>query len=71
MQYASGEISSTIVWDLDKEQLLSCIPLASDCSISALVGSPKMHEKKKERKKQFFSMSIDKGQYAYIMRQFF
>ncbi|KAI3819124.1 hypothetical protein L1987_12948 [Smallanthus sonchifolius] len=37
--YASGEISSTMVWDLDKEQLLSSIPLASDCSISALAAS--------------------------------
>ncbi|GJT22243.1 regulatory-associated protein of TOR 1 [Tanacetum coccineum] len=37
--YSSGEISSTMVWDLDKEQLLSSIPLASDCSISALAAS--------------------------------
>ncbi|XP_024982076.1 regulatory-associated protein of TOR 1 isoform X2 [Cynara cardunculus var. scolymus] len=37
--YASGEISSTMVWDLDKEQLLSSIPLSSDCSISALAAS--------------------------------
>ncbi|KAM7463906.1 hypothetical protein LguiA_032027 [Lonicera macranthoides] len=37
--YASGEISSTMVWDLDKEQLVSPIPLASDCSISALAAS--------------------------------
>ncbi|XP_076959609.1 regulatory-associated protein of TOR 1-like [Bidens hawaiensis] len=37
--YASGEISSTMVWDLDKEQLLSSVPLASDCSISALAAS--------------------------------
>jgi regulator-associated protein of mTOR len=37
--YASGEISSTTVWDLDKEQLVSTIPLASDCSISALAAS--------------------------------
>ncbi|KAI3759926.1 hypothetical protein L1987_50313 [Smallanthus sonchifolius] len=35
--YASGGISSTMVWDLNKEQLLSSIPLASDCSISALL----------------------------------
>ncbi|MFS7976679.1 putative transcription factor WD40-like family [Helianthus anomalus] len=37
--YASGGISSTMVWDLNNEQLLSSIPLASDCSISALVAS--------------------------------
>ncbi|KAL8262293.1 hypothetical protein R6Q59_026342 [Mikania micrantha] len=37
--YASGEISSTMVWDLDKEQLLTSIPLASDCTISALAAS--------------------------------
>ncbi|KAI7750720.1 hypothetical protein M8C21_013022 [Ambrosia artemisiifolia] len=37
--YASGEISSTMVWDLDKEQLLSSISLASDCSISTLAAS--------------------------------
>lgn len=37
--YASGEISSTMIWDLDKEQLISSIPLASDCSISALAAS--------------------------------
>lgn len=37
--FASGEISSTMVWDLDKEQLVSSIPLASDCSISALAAS--------------------------------
>ncbi|MFS7976676.1 putative transcription factor WD40-like family [Helianthus anomalus] len=37
--YASGEVSSTMVWDLDKEQLLTSIPLASDCTISALAAS--------------------------------
>ncbi|KAL8232514.1 hypothetical protein R6Q57_002292 [Mikania cordata] len=37
--YASGEISSTMVWDLDKEQLLCSIPLASDIGISALAAS--------------------------------
>ncbi|CAH1425764.1 unnamed protein product [Lactuca virosa] len=37
--FASGEISLTMVWDLDKEQLVSSIPLASDCSISALAAS--------------------------------
>lgn len=37
--YASGEISSIMVWDLDKEQLVNSIPLSSDCSISALSAS--------------------------------
>uniref|UniRef100_A0A251TIW9 Putative regulatory associated protein of TOR n=1 Tax=Helianthus annuus TaxID=4232 RepID=A0A251TIW9_HELAN len=37
--YASGGISSTMVWDLNKEQLLSSIPLSSVCSISALAAS--------------------------------
>ncbi|KAK2981797.1 hypothetical protein RJ640_010314 [Escallonia rubra] len=37
--YASGEISSTLVWDLEKEQVASSVPLASDCSISALSAS--------------------------------
>ncbi|XP_050944041.1 regulatory-associated protein of TOR 1-like [Cucumis melo] len=34
--YASGEISSIMLWDLDKEQLVKSIPSSSDCSISAL-----------------------------------
>jgi len=37
--YASGEISSIMVWDLDKEQLLNSVPSLSDCSISALSAS--------------------------------
>ncbi|ONI03879.1 hypothetical protein PRUPE_6G288100 [Prunus persica] len=37
--YASGEISSIMVWDLDKEQLVNSIPSSSDCSISALSAS--------------------------------
>ncbi|XP_076922190.1 regulatory-associated protein of TOR 1-like [Bidens hawaiensis] len=37
--YASGGISSTTIWDMNKEQILSSIPLASDCSISALAAS--------------------------------
>ncbi|XP_021622522.1 regulatory-associated protein of TOR 1 isoform X1 [Manihot esculenta] len=37
--YASGEISSIMLWDLDKEQLLNSIPSSSDCSISALSAS--------------------------------
>lgn len=37
-QYASGEISSIMLWDLDKEQLLNSIPSSSDCSISSLVS---------------------------------
>ncbi|KAL4021524.1 hypothetical protein IC575_020325 [Cucumis melo] len=37
--YASGEISSIMLWDLDKEQLVKSIPSSSDCSISALSAS--------------------------------
>ncbi|KAL7169522.1 hypothetical protein ACSBR2_034536 [Camellia fascicularis] len=37
--YASGEISSIMVWDLDKEQLVSSIPSSPDCSVSALSAS--------------------------------
>nr|KAJ0197766.1 hypothetical protein LSAT_V11C700366770 [Lactuca sativa] len=37
--FASGEISLTLVWDLDKEQIVSSIPLALDCNILALVAS--------------------------------
>ncbi|XXG39915.1 hypothetical protein AAC387_Pa01g0756 [Persea americana] len=37
--YASGERSSIMIWDLDKEQLASCIPSPSDCSISTLSAS--------------------------------
>ncbi|EPS59850.1 hypothetical protein M569_14955, partial [Genlisea aurea] len=36
---ASGEISSIFDWDLDKEQLVNTIPLASESSISALAVS--------------------------------
>ncbi|OVA17236.1 WD40 repeat [Macleaya cordata] len=37
--YASGEISSIMLWDLDKEQLVNSIPSSSDSSISALSAS--------------------------------
>ncbi|KAK6943240.1 Raptor, N-terminal CASPase-like domain [Dillenia turbinata] len=37
--YASGEVSSIMLWDLDKEQLVNSIPSSSDCSISALAAS--------------------------------
>ncbi|KAM2045812.1 hypothetical protein ACFX1T_009964 [Malus domestica] len=37
--YASGELSSIMLWDLDKEQLINSIPSSSDCSISALSAS--------------------------------
>ncbi|KAK4483828.1 hypothetical protein RD792_011035 [Penstemon davidsonii] len=37
--FASGEISSIMAWDLDKEQLVNTIPLESDSSISALAVS--------------------------------
>ncbi|KAJ6699393.1 REGULATORY-ASSOCIATED PROTEIN OF MTOR [Salix purpurea] len=36
--YASGEISSIMLWDLDKEQLIHSIPSSSDCSVSAMVS---------------------------------
>ncbi|KAG9137895.1 hypothetical protein Leryth_021188 [Lithospermum erythrorhizon] len=37
--YASGEISSIMAWDLDKEQFMTSIPSTSDCYISALAAS--------------------------------
>ncbi|KAK6118217.1 hypothetical protein DH2020_048003 [Rehmannia glutinosa] len=37
--FASGEISSIMAWDLDKEQLVNTIPLAPESSISALAVS--------------------------------
>uniref|UniRef100_A0A0D6QVD8 Raptor N-terminal CASPase-like domain-containing protein n=1 Tax=Araucaria cunninghamii TaxID=56994 RepID=A0A0D6QVD8_ARACU len=37
--YASGEISSIMVWDLDREQLACNIPSSTDSSISALSAS--------------------------------
>ncbi|KAM1038344.1 hypothetical protein ACFX13_033774 [Malus domestica] len=37
--YASGELPSIMLWDLDKEQLINSIPSSSDCSISALSAS--------------------------------
>ncbi|XVF84220.1 hypothetical protein PTKIN_Ptkin17bG0008200 [Pterospermum kingtungense] len=37
--YASGEISSIMLWDMDKEQLVNSIPSSSDCSVSALASS--------------------------------
>ncbi|GLT45528.1 hypothetical protein SLA2020_193540 [Shorea laevis] len=37
--YASGEISSIMLWDLEKEQLVSSIPSSSDCTVSALAAS--------------------------------
>lgn len=37
--YASGEISSINVWDVDKEQLVNSIPSSSECSVSALAAS--------------------------------
>ncbi|KAG5248313.1 regulatory-associated protein of TOR [Salix suchowensis] len=37
--YASGEISSILLWDLDKEQLIHSIPSSSDCSVSAMSAS--------------------------------
>ncbi|XP_037433769.1 regulatory-associated protein of TOR 1-like isoform X3 [Triticum dicoccoides] len=37
--YASGDMSSILVWDLDKEQLLNTIPSSADSGISALSAS--------------------------------
>eukprot|EP00252_Welwitschia_mirabilis_P005146 TRINITY_DN15582_c0_g2_i1.p1 TRINITY_DN15582_c0_g2~~TRINITY_DN15582_c0_g2_i1.p1 ORF type:complete len:1293 (+),score=268.23 TRINITY_DN15582_c0_g2_i1:213-3881(+) len=37
--YASGEISSIMVWDLDREQLASSIPSPTDVSITSLSAS--------------------------------
>lgn len=37
--YASGEISSIMAWDLEKEQLVNSIPSMAECSISALSAS--------------------------------
>ncbi|KAJ8753815.1 hypothetical protein K2173_000069 [Erythroxylum novogranatense] len=37
--FASGEISSIMCWDLDKEQVVNSIPSSSDCSVSALSAS--------------------------------
>ncbi|CAI0474807.1 unnamed protein product [Linum tenue] len=37
--YASGEVSSVMVWDLEKEQLINSIPTSSDCSVSSLSAS--------------------------------
>lgn len=37
-QYASGDMSSILVWDLDKEQV-NTIQLTADSGISALVSS--------------------------------
>ncbi|XP_027768175.1 regulatory-associated protein of TOR 1-like isoform X2 [Solanum pennellii] len=34
--FASGNISSIMAWDLDKEQLVNTSPIYSDCSISAI-----------------------------------
>ncbi|KAA8517493.1 hypothetical protein F0562_017877 [Nyssa sinensis] len=37
--YASGELSSIMVWDLEKEHLVNSIPSLSACSISTLSAS--------------------------------
>ncbi|XP_077222936.1 regulatory-associated protein of TOR 1-like isoform X3 [Tasmannia lanceolata] len=37
--YSSGEMSSIMLWDLDKEQLVASIPSSSDSSVSALSAS--------------------------------
>ncbi|CAN1277091.1 Regulatory-associated protein of TOR 1 [Linum perenne] len=37
--YASGEVSSVMVWDLEKEQLLNSISSSSECSVSSLSAS--------------------------------
>lgn len=38
VQYASGEISSIMVWDLDRELLACSIPSSTESCISALVS---------------------------------
>lgn len=38
VQYASGQISHIMVWDLDREQLLSHIPSHSESYVSAMVS---------------------------------
>jgi regulator-associated protein of mTOR len=42
VQYASGEISWIMVWDLDQEQLASSIPSQSESGVSALAASQKL-----------------------------
>ncbi|KAL5166737.1 Regulatory-associated protein of TOR 1 [Glycine soja] len=37
--YASGEISSIMLWDVDKEQLVNSKSSSSDCSVSVLAAS--------------------------------
>ncbi|XP_008792190.2 regulatory-associated protein of TOR 1 [Phoenix dactylifera] len=37
--YASGEASPIVLWDMDKEQLVSSVPSSSDSSISSLSAS--------------------------------
>ncbi|KAJ4969879.1 hypothetical protein NE237_002978 [Protea cynaroides] len=37
--YASGEMSSIMLWDLDKEQLVNSIPTSSESSVSAMSAS--------------------------------
>ncbi|KAG4393544.1 hypothetical protein GLYMA_03G111900v4 [Glycine max] len=36
-QYALGEISSIMLWDVDKEQLVNSKSSSSDCSVSVLL----------------------------------
>ncbi|CAH8391318.1 unnamed protein product [Eruca vesicaria subsp. sativa] len=37
--YASGEVSTVALWDLDKEQLVRSIPSESECRVTALSAS--------------------------------
>ncbi|CAN1142079.1 Regulatory-associated protein of TOR 1 [Linum perenne] len=37
--YASGEESTVMLWDLEKEQLVNSIPSSSDCRVSSLSAS--------------------------------
>ncbi|KAL1213284.1 Regulatory-associated protein of TOR 2 [Cardamine amara subsp. amara] len=37
--YASGESSSIMLWDLEKEQLVKSVPSESECSVTALSAS--------------------------------
>ncbi|KAL5134503.1 Protein CAF40 [Glycine soja] len=38
VKYASGDISSIMLWDVDKEQLVYSKSSSSDCSVSVLVS---------------------------------
>ncbi|CAI9779191.1 unnamed protein product [Fraxinus pennsylvanica] len=43
--FISGEMSSIMAWDMDKEQLVNTIPSILDCSVSALDALWMLHMK--------------------------